>query len=324
MSALRVSITNPAGTHVTELLEPGDRLQFHHMLVRWAGAPKIVWGLDGGLLRVNGAVVGAELPDLEPATLAALAGQHRGALHSLRLLRAVPLTAEAVAGIAELAGDPLWLDLEVIHKLDPGPLRALPDPLRGLRLGKLGASQAKQLRAFAKLEMLGTRESGDAQLGPICALPDLRILELADADVTAAGLQHLADAPALRDLAILYKPRERRDPGFEHCKPLTRLTRLRFWYAPATDDDLRHLAGLTALRSLHLEGTSITDAGLVHLLGLTELDHLHLPTRGVTDAGIDTLVQLRSLMRLNVKYTQITAAGLERLRAELPGCEVHG
>ncbi len=219
MSVLRVSLTNPAGTHHTELLAPGDRLHFHRMSHRWAGEPKVAWDLRDGLLVVNGAVVGAELPDLEPATLTALAAQHRGALHSLRLVNAVPLTAGAVAGIAELAADPLWLDLQVIHKVDPGPLLALRSPLRGLRLGKLGVAQAKQLHALARLELLGTRESGDPQLGPICALPDLRILELADADVSPASLQHLAELPALRDLAILYKPKNGATPASSIASP---------------------------------------------------------------------------------------------------------
>jgi hypothetical protein len=153
-------------------------------------------------------------------------------------------------------------------------------------------------------------------------LPSLRILELADADVTAASLPRLADLTALRDLAILYKPKKRRAAGLEHLAPLTGLTGLRFWELPATDDDLRHLTGLRSLRSLHLEGTAITDAGLVHLRRLTALDELHLSSPGITDAGVEQFAQLQSLTRLNVQYTRLTPDGLARLKAALPRCTI--
>lgn len=322
MLPTRVTLKNPAGTIYTELLDPGDRLHFHRISHRWAGEAQIEWSLDDGLLRVNDAVVGAELPDLEPGALASLAERYRGALRSIRLAKAVPLTADAVTEIAALAGDPLWLDVQCIWKVDFDLLLALGDRLRGLMVGKLTAAQAKRTQKLAGLELLGLREAGDAQLNALGALSSLRILELADADVTPASLPRLADLTGLRELAILYKPKKRRPAGLEHLAPLTGLTRLRFWCLPATDDDLRHLAGLTSLRSLHLEGTAITDAGLDHLAGLTALDHLYIPSPGITDESVERFARLTSLTSLNVQYTRLTPDGIARLKAALPGCTI--
>jgi hypothetical protein len=322
MPPARVTLTSPAGVRYTELLDPGDRLHFHRMSHRWDGEAQIAWTLDDGLLRINDAVVGAELPDLEPGTLASWAARHPGALQSIRLVKGAPLTAEAVAGLAALAAEPLWLDLQSLWKMDLNLLSALGGRLRGLLAGKLTAAQARRSHHFNGLELLSVREPGDAQLEPLCALPSLRILELVDADVTAASLQRLADLTSLRELAILYKPKKNRPGGLEAIAPLTGLTRLRFWNFPATDDDLRHLAGLGSLRYLHLHGAAITDAGLSHLTRLTALDQLHLPGAAITDAGVEHLARLSSLTRLYIVYTRITPEGVARLRAALPGCTI--
>ena len=42
----------------------------------------------------------------------------------------------------------------------------------------------------------------------------------------------------------------------------------------------------------------------------------------VTDDAIASLAQIKTLTYLNLLYTKITPAGVERLRQELPGCQI--
>jgi Leucine-rich repeat (LRR) protein len=79
------------------------------------------------------------------------------------------------------------------------------------------------------------------------------------------------------------------DAGLEHLKGLTGLKVLWLGGTHVTGSGLKFLKGLANLEWLDLERTRITDAGLEHLKGLTNLKWLYLEHTQVTDEGVRDL-----------------------------------
>jgi hypothetical protein len=101
------------------------------------------------------------------------------------------------------------------------------------------------------------------------------------------------------------------DAGLEHLRGLAELEKLCFW---VTDAGLEHLRGLPRLRELDLGGTKVTDAGLEHLKELRQLEKLDLYDTGITDAGLEHLKGLQQLQELGLSGTEVSDAGLEHLK----------
>jgi hypothetical protein len=91
-----------------------------------------------------------------------------------------------------------------------------------------------------------------------------------------------------------------------------------------TDDDLEKILGLKALEYLGLYGTGVTDNGLDQIAHLKSLKELELSYTSVTDAGINKLHPLTNLQKLflNGESDTITETGIERLRDNIPQCEI--
>lgn len=159
------------------------------------------------------------------------------------------------------------------------------------------------------------------------ALIRLESLTLMNADISSAGLAHLADLTNLTNLNLSANPRIT-DDGMEHLARLPRLAVLRLFSTGVSDGGLAHLGRLTSLEVLNLSGTEITDAGLAHLKGLVRLRSLTLggemiptPSLGsthVTDAGLIHLRALPSLESLWLDDSPSAARGarsVERRRS---------
>jgi len=81
------------------------------------------------------------------------------------------------------------------------------------------------------------------------------------------------------------------DTGLAHLRGLTDLRELRLQNTAIGDAGLAHLSGLTKLEWLELTGTQVSDAGLMHLKGLTNLKSLFLDSTRVTKEGAEGLAQ---------------------------------
>ena len=127
----------------------------------------------------------------------------------------------------------------------------------------------------------------DDDLNILTGLSNLESLYLEDASITDAGLVHLKNFKALRNL---------------------NLSRTQI-----TDNGLKHLSGSPELQSLILNGTQVTDAGLVHIRGFDKFYNLHLAQTRVTDGGLAMLEDLPALHNLNLEGTSVTDAGLVHL-----------
>jgi hypothetical protein len=90
----------------------------------------------------------------------------------------------------------------------------------------------------------------------------------------------------------------------------------------APDDALKHLVRLPRLQKLKIESDAITDDGLRHLLGIKRLRTLGIASRQLTDDGLLILGQMKQLQELAVESPELTPEGIERLKRDLPGCQI--
>ena len=127
----------------------------------------------------------------------------------------------------------------------------------------------------------------DSWLERVAGLPDLRSLDVANADV--------------------------RGPGLRHVGTLRTLESVNLTLTPISDDALAALSGLADLKVLGLASTKITGTGLEWLRELRKLENLNCHSTPVNDAGLEQIGKLSSLKRLEIVHTQFTDAGTRAL-----------
>ena len=89
----------------------------------------------------------------------------------------------------------------------------------------------------------------------------------------------------------------------------------------ATDEKLAVLSGFLTIVRLKLWG-ELSDGGLQTLSRLKNLEEFELRSETLTDAGLAHLHALKKLRRLDLRAPKVTAAGIEKLKSELPDCEI--
>jgi hypothetical protein len=178
-----------------------------------------------------------------------------------------------------------------------------------------------------------------AQIGKLRSLEVLCVYRrstiLDTAVLDTAGLVHLKDLPALRDLRLEVKTRGQ-STDLSWLRGKTQLEMLNLGTIPVRDDDLIYLRPLTNLRTLVFRSPHITDAGLVHLSGLIRLQCLIFSDASIRGEGLvhlgrmeslETLAMLRSrietlddlpalpIENLVLPFTLIDDRGLARIRS---------
>jgi hypothetical protein len=102
-----------------------------------------------------------------------------------------------------------------------------------------------------------------------------------------------------------------------------RVDRLEIGPLPHTPDNaLKHLPRLPQLEKLKIESDAITDDGLRHLLGIKRLRVLGIVSAQLTDDGLLILGQMKQLQELAVESPRLTIGGIERLKRDLPHCQI--
>jgi hypothetical protein len=132
----------------------------------------------------------------------------------------------------------------------------------------------------------------------LAAMPALRGLAVSCKHVDGAALSSLPHFPALRGIM----PMDVTDDGFRHVGRCEQLEDLWCMYCRDTGDKAtEHIAGLTRLRSYYAGATQITDRSLEILEGLSALESIEFyKCLGISDAGIGLLVGLPRLRELTV------------------------
>ncbi|MAG94940.1 MAG: hypothetical protein CMJ48_14530 [Planctomycetaceae bacterium] len=175
--------------------------------------------------------------------------------------------------------------------------------------------------AYAGSVHAGNEKFDDSHLARICVLGRTEILHLGGTQVSDAGLKNLADTSNPRVLTL--QGERVTDAGLRHLAGMSNLNVLFLDGTKVTDAGLKQLGALPNLDWLSLADTEISDAGLRHLCSLPNLSRLLLDETDVSDAGLRYLVRMPHLTELSLWKTHVTPEGVEKLRADLPACEIH-
>lgn len=173
-------------------------------------------------------------------------------------------------------------------------------------------------------------------------LPEFRIINLRETQISDAGFRHLSNQHMLEWLDV-------GETGVSSLHPIRNATGLKTLWCDALrklDDrkavalgrfpklefldlswttirDLTLKRVTTApLRKLSLTGTKISDVGLRHLAVIPSLEMLGLYHTDVSDAGLRYLHELPKLRVLVVGGTRVTAEGKQAIQRKMPKLKV--
>jgi len=164
--------------------------------------------------------------------------------------------------------------------------------------------------------------------------PNLVSLNLADTDLSDAGMRHLAKFTKLKRLSLFYcnvsnlglrhlsqltnlealnlDSREIGDEGLHHLRHLKNLKALDIFSGRITDTGCSHISKMKSLELLELCGGMITDFGCAMLASLDNLTSLNLSQNdSITDRGAAALASLSELRALNLSNTGVSLSALD-------------
>lgn len=263
------------------------------------------------------------------------------------------LTELDLNGCSKIGSSVLGSVLEKLPKLKSLDVSYCPDILRESWQGKINAletlelcyagvrdqhiARLTQLPALLELN-LDSCPCGDwaiTYLAENHVVPNLTTLDLADTDLTDAGLAHLAKLQlkklslfycnisnvGLRHLALMTSlevlnldSRDIGDEGLIYLQKLPRLRSLDVFSGRVTDIGCMWLSSIKTLENLELCGGGITDRGCIHLALLENLTTLNLSqNERITNRGAAVLSSLTKLECLNLSNTKVNAGSLEIL-----------
>ena len=128
---------------------------------------------------------------------------------------------------------------------------------------------------YANFRLIG-KDVNDSHLAPLADIQNLSELDLANTQITAAGLGHI--------------------------KGNKNLTKLSLANTSIDDAALKQIEGLTNLMSLNLYNTKVTDAGLASLKGMKFLRKVYAWQSGVTEQGAAELKKALPNVDVNLGF----------------------
>jgi Leucine-rich repeat (LRR) protein len=165
---------------------------------------------------------------------------------------------------------------------------------------------------------LGSCPVGDAALAHLAdhnVVPNLRVLDLSDTDITDQSMAKIAMFTKLERLSLFCCSISNR--GLRHIGALVQLEALDLDSRDVTDDGLIYLKDLKKLKSLDLFSGRFTDAGCYYISNMTSLESLELCGGAISDMGCCRLAsRLSNLANLNLSQNdRITNRGAAALAA---------
>ena len=193
--------------------------------------------------------------------------------------------------------------------------------LSGTQINDQGLLRVSQLTELEGLEL--PARISDEGLKHLDALVGLRFLVLAGLSVTDRGLDRLLGRLRRLEELDLSGCRQITDEGLGGLAGQPHLVRLSLDRTAVTASGLGHLAGLPRLEMLSLhECRGVTDDIVEPLLALPGLKQVRLSGTRVTDAIYPGLSRLSGLEGIDLNGTAVSSKMVERLRRQLPNCQV--
>ncbi len=238
-------------------------------------------------------------------------------------LQSAPITSDGLAHVAPLK-DLEHLYLGYSRVTGEGLARLELPKLRLLSLHALAVKDAdlKSLPDLPQLQELVLNDTlvTDDGLVHLGKYASINKLWLENTKITDKGLVHLQRLPGLETLYLQNSPAA--GPGLAELKPLSNLRFISLKRVALRPDSLKYIAQLTQLEILGLDDTNVTDAQLAELAPLKHLRTLWLSKSRVTDRGVEHLLKIPSLQNLYLHGSQITEAGADKIREQMPRCNV--
>lgn len=228
-------------------------------------------------------------------------------------------------------------DLKELAQFDKLKKLELSAPsVTGTGFAALAALPLEELNLmFAK----GTTDDG---LKEIAKLKTLKVLHLSQGKHTDDGVKALAVLENLEEISVSYGVN---DTGFYPFKGHKKLRKVRADNCGVGDGAMKALAECPELRVLELYGSAVTDLGYGYVGKMSKLEELRT-SYGITDKGVAELGNLKNLRKLSVWNSSVTIKGIralpnaknlkdldvgtwnikaeeaDKLRDELPNCNI--
>jgi len=174
-------------------------------------------------------------------------------------------------------------------------IRLTQAKITGDQLGQLGSLSDKLLEL-----QLDSGVIDDTSLESLTQLTALEHLRLRDSPITDAGIVKL-DSNKLPNLRIINLPQSNLSAaGLEHLASFPKLVQLRLSAAQLDDRAAEVLTTFPALRSLHLIGPKFTDAALEQLAKAPKLSSLYIDDCHLSDAAWERLFKAKPNIHVHI------------------------
>lgn len=191
--------------------------------------------------------------------------------------------------------------------------------LHGLALNDADLERLPDLPHLQELALNNTLVT-DEGLVHLAKFASIHKLWLENTKITDKGLVHLQRLPGLETLYL--KDSHTAGPGVADLKSLSNLRFISFKHVTLRPDSLKQISQLTQLEILGLDDTNVTDEQLAELSPLRNLRTLWLSKTQVTDRGMEHILKVPSLQNLYLHGSRVTEAGADKIREQLPRCNV--
>jgi Leucine-rich repeat (LRR) protein len=162
-------------------------------------------------------------------------------------------------------------------------------------------------------------EIGDEQVAKVVDLPDISWINLAESNVTSAGLASVARLKTLQTIDLT----NTQVSDLTELTKLPELAELRLNYCAKVN--LEHLSALSkipTLRALGANSLRLQDEGIAVIADCTGLEQLYIMGTRVSDNGLVPLQKLKNLKQLKLTYSTYNRDDLAAFRAAVPECKV--
>ena len=237
-------------------------------------------------------------------------------------------------------GDESVKRLAEIMERQPSVFSSLLLDLSGSQTTDSGGRELRRVTSIRWLNLANTQVS-DATLEAISTLPNLNILELSNAAISAQGISHLnrvelghldlSNCPignaGLAELAkqppsyLILSNTSLTDSGLQKLEGLS-FVWLDLSHNSLSDDAIVHLNALNRAMFLDLSGTNLTDEGLRQLSLPPGTCVLKLNDTQITDAGLVYLHTIRDLQEVEVKNTGVSTTAARQFRLTVPSVKI--
>jgi len=167
-----------------------------------------------------------------------------------------------------------------------------------------------------------SREDTQRPIGLKCLelFPELQCLWVNDVLCDQEAMRRIGGLTKLEELSLQYMGLN--DEMLRELRTLTKMKRAILGNNYVTGGGLSHLGTWRDLEELSVFSTSFDDAGTKNLSQFPELKKFVGYDTSLSDVSIETLIKAKQLKLAWLGRSKITADGMERLRKELPECEV--